>query len=91
MVRFRPTRHYIGKNTTRNIKKVIHGLILQLQSLDQRNLLASDEPALLVKKLFLTHFIILGFDVNKDKCPSKSLRNNSRNRPEEERPTEKEV
>jgi hypothetical protein len=33
MVRFRPTRHYIGKNTVRNIKK-IHGLILQLQSLN---------------------------------------------------------
>jgi hypothetical protein len=65
MVRFRPTRHYIGKNMTRNIKKVIYGLILQLQS---RGLLASDEPALLVKKRFLTHFIILGFHVNKDRA-----------------------
>jgi hypothetical protein len=71
MVRFRPTRHYIRKNTARNIKKIIHRLILQLQSLDQRGLLASDESTLLVKTVFLTHFIILGFHVDKEKSPFK--------------------
>lgn len=69
LTRYRPTRHFVGKSTARNIKKIFHKIIKDLQSLEQRDLLQSDNATQLLKKLFLTHFIILGFHVDKVKTP----------------------
>jgi hypothetical protein len=65
LVKYRPTRIFHPRNIARNIKRVIHKTVLQLHALQERRQLKSDEALHLLKKIFLVHFVCLGY--HKDK------------------------
>jgi hypothetical protein len=69
LVKYRPTRIFQPRNVSRNIKRIIHKIVLQLQALQERRQLKSDGALLLFKKIFLVHFVCLGYHNDKRSTP----------------------
>jgi hypothetical protein len=57
LVKYRPTRIFQPRNVARNIKRIIHKIVLQLQALQVRRQLKSDVALHFFKKIFLVHFV----------------------------------
>jgi hypothetical protein len=68
LVKYWPTRIFQPRNVSRNIKRIIHKIVLQLQALQERRQLKSDE-AFHFFKIFLVHFVCLGYHNDKRSTP----------------------
>jgi hypothetical protein len=69
LVKYRPTRIFQPRNVARNIKRIMHKIVLQLQALQERRQLKSNEALQLFKKIFLVHFVCLGYHKDKRSTP----------------------
>jgi hypothetical protein len=69
LVSFRPTRIFQPRNVARNIKRIVYKLVTALRSLQERRLLKSDEALDLFKKIFLVHYICLGYHIDRANTP----------------------